>query len=259
MDQVPGPHMPAVSPAQLAILLVNNDDLFLNHALLVILSFRSPTSLTCSREKYISAPTRPNITIFFYHVSVIRTGMNTKFDPFNDRLARDIRNDLSGALIKSLPELTQVKEVSSAFLGDKRLLPHHQAYIHERLRRYQAVQETIKKYQVSGIVCPALAMWDERLFFEVHECLEGEWYPAPAGDRKKALQALICAAGTFVHVEQGNKAGTAKMAERARSGLKAFGHALPELGAALEAILACLEQANTPPRIFALTHCSKNS
>jgi hypothetical protein len=181
--------------------------------------------------------------------------MMIKFDPFNDRLARDIRNDLSGALLKSLPELTWVKEVGNTFLADKRVLPHHQAYIHDRLHRYQAVSATVKRHQASGFICPALAMWDEHLFFEVHECLEGEWYPAPVGDRKKALQALICAAGTFVHLEQGNQIGTTKMAARARSGLKEFGNALPELGAALESILACLEQPDTPPRIFRNTHC----
>ena len=183
--------------------------------------------------------------------------METKFDPFNDRLARDIRNALSSALVVSLPSLTKVKEASAALLNNARLLPHHEAYIHERLRRYQAVQETVKTHKVSGIVCPALAMWDEQLFFEVHECLEGEWYPAPPGDRKKALQALICAAGTFVHVEQGNKVGAAKMSARAINGFTEFGHALPELGAALPALIACLQGPSTPPRIFALAACGQ--
>ncbi|MBU0682292.1 MAG: DUF309 domain-containing protein [Proteobacteria bacterium] len=181
--------------------------------------------------------------------------MEIKFDPFNDRLARDIRNALSTALMASLATQTKVKEVSNAFLNDQRLLPHHQAYIHERLRRYKAVQETVRKYQASDIVCPALAMWDEKLFFEVHECLEGEWYPAPAGDRKKALQALICAAGSFVHLEQGNMKGMAKMAARAQIGLKTFGHALPELGDALPAIITSLNQPANAPRIFDKSLC----
>ncbi len=181
--------------------------------------------------------------------------METRFDPFNDRLARDIRNGLSSALVESLPELTRVDEVSADFLRDDRLLPHHKAYIHERLQRYQAVNQILTRHQVKGIICPALAMWDEQLFFEVHECLEGEWYPAPAGDRKKALQALICAAGTFVHVAQGNERGITKMSGRAISGLKEFGHALPELGAALTAIIACLEGPTTPPRIFSKSQC----
>ncbi len=184
--------------------------------------------------------------------------MEIKFDPFNDRLARDIRNGLSGALVESLPALTKVKEVSSLLLRDDRLLPHHKTYINDRLRRYQAVQDTIQTHQVRGIVCPALAMWDEQLFFEVHECLEGEWYPAPPGERKKALQALICAAGTFVHVEQGNRAGATKMSARAITGLREFGHALPELGTALEAIIACLQKPTSPPRIFSQTSCCQN-
>ncbi|MEN8257293.1 MAG: DUF309 domain-containing protein [Thermodesulfobacteriota bacterium] len=183
--------------------------------------------------------------------------MAAKFDPFNDRLARDIRNALSSALVESLPELDKVHEACTLFSGDDRLLPHHQAYIHERLRRYQAVHETVTTHQTRGIVCPALAMWDEQLFFEVHECLEGEWYPAPPGDRKKALQALICAAGTFVHVEQGNKKGAAKMSARAISGLQEFGHALPELGTAQDLIISGLKQPSTAPRIFAETLCSQ--
>ncbi len=194
----------------------------------------------------------------FYHSSMIKTGMEIKFDPFNDRLARDIRNALSSALVKSLPELTEVEEVSATFLADKRLLPHHQSYIHDRLRRYQAVSDTIRRHAAGDIVCPALAMWDEKLFFEVHECLEGEWYPAPAGERKKALQALICAAGTFVHKEQGNKKGVAKMSARARNGLSVYGQALPELGNALAPLIASLEQPENPPPIFSLTACYKN-
>ncbi len=183
--------------------------------------------------------------------------METKFDPFNDRLARDIRNSLSSALAESLPELRRVKEVSTALLADTRLLPHHQAYIKERLQRYQAVQATVTAHQASSIVCKALAMWDEQLFFEVHECLEGEWYPAPPGDRKKALQALICAAGTFVHLEQGNSIGATKMAARARSGLQVYGHALPELAKAREAIITCLEEPTSAPPLFSLSQCCR--
>lgn len=185
--------------------------------------------------------------------------MEIKFDPFNDRLARDIRNALSSALMASIATQNTVKEVSNAFLRDQRLLPHHQAYIHERLRRYRAVQETVHKYQTSRFVCPALAMWDEKLFFEVHECLEREWYPAPPGDRKKALQALICAAGSFVHLEQGNMKGLAKMAARAQIGLKTFGHALPELGNALPAIITSLKRPTNAPRIFDRTLCHRQS
>ncbi len=196
------------------------------------------------------------LALVFYHSSKGIKAMEIKFDPFNDRLARDIRNALSAALVESLPALDVVNQVSTSFLADQRLLPHHKAYISERLQRYQAVQKTITTHKVSGIVCPALAMWDEKLFFEVHECLEGEWYPAPAGDRKKALQALICAAGTFVHIKQDNKKGAAKMSARAIKGLEEYGHALPELGTAKDIIVACLDQQTTAPRIFANTQCA---
>ena len=183
--------------------------------------------------------------------------MAPKFDPFNDRFARDIRNGLSAALVESLPELDQVAKVRDTFLGDDRLLPHHKAYINERFLRYQAVQEVVTKYQLGDIACRSLAMWDEQLFFEVHECLEGEWYPAPAGDRKKALQALICAAGTFVHLERGNKKGAGKMSARALKGLNDFGHALPELGAALQTLISCMTNPTTPPRILSQTECGQ--
>lgn len=86
-------------------------------------------------------------------------------------LARYIRNGFSSALVFSLPGLTKVRAASVAFLNDARLLPRHEAYIHERLRRSQAVQETVKTNKVSGIVCLQEPGTPPRIF-SLTECFQ---------------------------------------------------------------------------------------
>ena len=45
-----------------------------------------------------------------------------------------------------------------------------------------------------------MILWNQGLFFEVHEVLEHAWYHAK-GDEKLTLQALIRAAGVYVKQE----------------------------------------------------------
>jgi len=52
----------------------------------------------------------------------------------------------------------------------------------------------------------AAALWNERLFFEVHEILEAAWKTA-AGDERQALQGVIQIAVAFHHLAHGNVRG----------------------------------------------------
>jgi hypothetical protein len=64
------------------------------------------------------------------------------------------------------------------------------------------------------VLWQALVLWDQKLFFEVHEVLEHAWHQA-AGDEKKILQAMIRAAGVYIKLEYGYAEAARKMAGRA--------------------------------------------
>ncbi len=138
-----------------------------------------------------------------------------KFDPFEDRLARDIRNALSRTLMKSLEtlDLEPVKKKAEIFLNSS-LSPSHSRYIDKRLSLYNEALSIIKTRKISDPARQALILWDLELFFEVHERLEGIWINSK-GIQKKALQGLIRAAGVFVHLSRGNRKAGLSMAQKA--------------------------------------------
>ena len=72
----------------------------------------------------------------------------------------------------------------------------------------------------------AILLWDHALFFEVHDLLEHEWMRAE-GKQKEMLQALIRAAGVYVHLARGNVRGAEKMAAKAVVGLVKHRDSLP--------------------------------
>jgi len=71
--------------------------------------------------------------------------------------------------------------------------------------------------EASRAVRRAAALWNEHLFFEVHEVLEAVWLTA-IGDERQALQGVIQIAVAFHHLAHGNlRGGRSLMAEgRAR-------------------------------------------
>jgi len=144
----------------------------------------------------------------------VNTEIEPHFQPFTDRLSRDIRNDLS----RSLPEairsnsLAPAKEVGNSFLQHN-LHPCYQDYISERLSRYSRALVKIR----SGHNDPlyhGLVLWDESLFFEVHEILEHAWMKAVADDRL-FLQAMIRSAGVYIKMEAGYRPQAKKIAAKA--------------------------------------------
>lgn len=138
-----------------------------------------------------------------------------RFDPFADRLSRDIRNDLSEALMNSLRrlDLAPAQEVADRYLATD-LEPIYRQYIYDRMQRYGRALERIGRQHFDDAFHRALVLWDEELFFEVHEILEHAWMNA-AGKRKLILQAMIRAAGMYVQLDRGNTKGATSMAAKA--------------------------------------------
>ena len=143
-----------------------------------------------------------------------------RFDPFNNRQCRDVRNALSVAFIAALvqQDLRPVQHAADDFAAD-RLPETVRAYIDKRLAAYATVTASLRRQPAADPLAVAFRIWDSGLFFETHEYLEEFWMGAD-GERKKLLQAVIRAAGTYVHLEQGNIKGAARIAAKAIEGLE---------------------------------------
>ena len=90
------------------------------------------------------------------------------------------------------------------------------------------------------ILQQAAKFWDLELYFEMHELLEPTW-KAAEGDRRKALQGLIRAAGMKIHAENNNNKAAASMGSKALAELQKLGGEL-EGFCRLEAVLRDLQQ-----------------
>ena len=142
------------------------------------------------------------------------------FDPFQDRLSRDIRNDLSASLLACIEERSTgaARVVAERFLAADPA-PVYRVYIAERLVRYGRFLEQLEALGPDPLR-QAFALWDLGLYFEVHEVLEQAWLRAD-GEEKTLLQALIRAAGVVIKRECGFWEAAAKMAAKARPVLAA--------------------------------------
>jgi len=177
------------------------------------------------------------------------------FDPFNDRLARDLRNALSEALAADLPSRRLESSTQVAdFFRARSLSARHHRYLEQRLAAYQRVLAVIRARRLDHPFHQALVFWDEGLFFEVHEILEPPWYRAPPGPTKNALQGLIRAAGTYIHLAVGRRDSAAGIAAKAIGGLACWGRSelppfpdLPRLQAALAELAAPPSLATSLP------------
>jgi len=162
------------------------------------------------------------------------------FDPFNDRKARDLRNELSRQFIKALQigDLSSVKD----FLQGKNYQGEYAAYISSRLQRYQSSVKSILQYDLTDILEKFCVLWNKRLYFECHELLEKRWM-ALAGSYRKALQGLIQAAGYFIHLERNAPSAAKKIGARAirniRENRECFPHWLD-----VDRICHCIDKNN---------------
>ena len=175
--------------------------------------------------------------------------MERIFDPFSDRLARDIRNSLSSALIA---ELTGDSEGAVAQTADqwKRRDPSpvHRDYIRMTLDRYRQVSNEILSLEIRESRFQAVLLWNAGLFFELHELLETVWHDARDTDRI-ALKGFIQAAGAYVHSLRGKPQAARGLAERARGNLLAGSPALGFIANLDDLIQGLREPSQPPPRL----------
>jgi hypothetical protein len=143
-----------------------------------------------------------------------------RFDPFNNRLCRNVRNALSESFKDVLEkrDMHAVRRIAGFFLNDPQPACVD-TYINRRLAAYEQVLADISRRHLDDPLDIAVAIWDHRLFFETHEYLEQYWMTAD-GDEKKLLQAIIRAAGAYVHLEQGNLTGATRIAGKAVAALE---------------------------------------
>lgn len=172
-----------------------------------------------------------------------------RFDPFNERRSRDIRNGLAQAFVEALA--ADEKEIyhrrARELLADE-LPVQHDAYIRGRLERYDQLMADSGRRRRSRPYAMAVKIWNLGLFFELHEYLEIIWQRT-SGEEHRALKGLIKAAGVYIHLENHNDAAARRLAQRARRQMKQ--HSSPLMFIAnLDVLLECLRRPDPdPPRL----------
>jgi hypothetical protein len=174
--------------------------------------------------------------------------INQVFDPFRDRLSRDIRNDLSESLLtcRTQHRLTAASEVADRYLAIN-LEPCYVDYIKDRLDRYARFLALVAQGP-ADVAWQGFVLWDLGLFFEVHEILEQAWMHA-FGDEKTFLQALIRAAGVYIKREYGFHDAAGKIAAKALPVLAVNAHRLA-VYIDPEHLLAALRSATEKPPLL---------
>ena len=155
--------------------------------------------------------------------------MPDNFDPFSDRLARDIRNGLSEALVRALTrgDPGDMEETAAHWLATD--LPSScRRYVLDRLERYRQFWQEVPVRGITDAIEIALAMWNQGLLFETHEVLEDIWQ-STSGERREAFKGLIQAAVVFIHAQHGNNKAAHRLALRSRELLGRYGRSLPEI------------------------------
>ena len=145
---------------------------------------------------------------------MVITMTNHFFNPFEDRLSRDIRNNLSEGLAKAVEtgnydKLTKIVEN----FRQQPLADYYRDYLEDRYDRYKQALKVIKG-KITDPIHQALILWDLGLFFEVHEVLEHAWYSAE-GNMKLTLQALIRSAGVYIKKEYNFNDSATRIAAKA--------------------------------------------
>ncbi|MCB2184072.1 MAG: DUF309 domain-containing protein [Desulfobulbaceae bacterium] len=176
-----------------------------------------------------------------------------RFDPFQSRLCRDVRNDLSENLMDAIcrKKIAPCLEVAGKY-SYPGIFPVIKEYINDRITRYEVIIDQINaaNFKPDNVFEIALLLWDQGLFFEVHEWLEQKWLTSQ-GAEKMVLQALIRAAGTYVHLQYGRPGGAKKMAAKAVDTLVKFPKDIPDFFN-VQTLVAHLAKLDTrPPKLGA--------
>jgi len=148
------------------------------------------------------------------------------FDPFNDRLSRDIRNTLSEAFVDALArkEPFKYQVVAEKWLIGKPAAGYLN-YIQDRLHRYDLVLEKIIASRLDDALLQSLVMWNNGLFFEFHDQLEHIWQKT-TGDEHQALKGLIKAAGVYIHMEYNRQEAVKSLSIKSLNLIRRYSHCL---------------------------------
>lgn len=168
-----------------------------------------------------------------------------RFDPFADRLSRDLRNELSAAFAVAVE--TGNGDRLAAVLAKYRRQPLADCYLNyleDRRVRYDQALAAIRP-DITEPIHRGLILWDLGLLFEVHEVLEHAWYHAE-GRMKLTMQALIRAAGVYIKRECGYHEAAARLAAKAIPVL-AENRALLAAYFPPDRLLAALASPDDPP------------
>jgi hypothetical protein len=148
------------------------------------------------------------------------------FDPFNDRLSRDIRNTLSETFADALArkEPSEYRAAAEKWLAEK-LAAGYVNYIQDRLHRYDLVLEKIIASRLDDALLQSLVLWNNGLFFEFHDHLERIWQKT-TGDEHQALKGLIQAAGVYIHMEYNRQNAAKKLSIKSLNLIRRYSHCL---------------------------------
>lgn len=139
---------------------------------------------------------------------------NNLFNPFEDRLSRDIRNSLSEGLAEAVETGNSDKLDNVVANYRQQHLPgYYLDYLENRYARYRTALQVILG-KITDPIHQGIVLWNLGLYFEVHEVLEHVWYSAE-GDMRATLQALIRAAGVYIKLEYGFNESASRIAAKA--------------------------------------------
>ena len=109
--------------------------------------------------------------------------------------------------------------------GDPVLLPVHRPHAEAVAAHAARAVQAVGTFTPAGAegstprACRvAASLWNERLFFEVHEVLEAVWKTA-SGAERQALQGVIQIAVAFHHLAHGNRRGARSLLVEGRDRL----------------------------------------
>lgn len=182
-------------------------------------------------------------------VEAISKKPDDKFDPFNNRLSRDIRNTLSEAFMAALSRMepSAYRDEAEIWLA-KNPSEIYVEYIQDRLQRYDRVFDQIKANHLDEPLLQSLVIWNNGLFFEFHDHLEGIWKQA-TGDERQALKGLIKAAGVYIHHEFNHQQAIKSLSPKSYDLIRQYANSLTFINN-LDALLQKLRVLDPdPPRL----------
>jgi hypothetical protein len=179
----------------------------------------------------------------------MKTESDSKFDPYQSRPARHIRNRLSTAFVRAVEtgEFAGL-EKEAACICPPDADPAGRAFACDRMDRYRHAFDHICAGGIADPIHRAVFLWNEGLYFEVHEILETVWNGEQRW-RKEALRGLIQAAGVFIHRERGAGRAAEKLAARAASHLRRHRRDLAEIDN-VEDLIEALEDPGKPAPVL---------